>query len=95
MVGEPYQGHVSHLNQQVGLHFLAGEIMLSNARCIAMLQAFQNVMEDYSTPSEKTLSRDLTAKINSSVLFLIECRPLSISMGNAIRFLYKNTINTF
>lgn len=72
---------------EVGLHFLAGDIMWSNARCIAMLQAFQKVIEDYSTPSEKTLSRDLTAKINSSVSFLIECRPLSISMGNAIRFL--------
>ena len=61
--------------------------MWSNTRCVAMLQAFQKVIEDYSTPSEKTLSRDLTAKINSSVSFLIECRPLSISMGNAIRFL--------
>lgn len=72
---------------EVGLQFLAGDIMWSNTRCIAMLQAFQKVIEDYSTPPEKTLARDLTAKINSFVSFLIECRPLSISMGNAIRFL--------
>lgn len=72
---------------KVGLQFLSGDIMWSNARCIAMLQSFQKIIQDYKTPPEKTLTRDLTAKINTSVSFLIECRPLSISMGNAIRFL--------
>lgn len=72
---------------QVGLQYLAGDIAGGNARCIAMLQAFQNAIRDYSTPQDKTLSRDLTAKINSYVSFFTECRPLSISMGNAIRFL--------
>ncbi|KAF5479858.1 hypothetical protein F2P56_000647 [Juglans regia] len=72
---------------KVGLQYLSGSISGGNARCIAMLEAFREAIKDYSTPSEKTLSRDLTAKINSYVSFLIECRPLSISMGNAIRFL--------
>ncbi|XP_038679842.1 probable translation initiation factor eIF-2B subunit delta [Tripterygium wilfordii] len=72
---------------KVGLQFLAGDISGGNARCIAMLQAFQEALRDYSTPTEKTLIRDLTAKISSYVSFLIECRPLSMSMGNAIRFL--------
>ena len=70
---------------------MSGDIYGGNARCIAMLQAFQEAIKDYSTPPEKTLTRDLTAKIGSYVSFLIECRPLSISMGNAIRFL-KNRI---
>ncbi|KAK1325776.1 hypothetical protein QJS10_CPA01g01365 [Acorus calamus] len=72
---------------KVGLQYLAGNITGGNARCIAMLLAFQEAIKDYSTPPEKTLIRDLTAKIGSYVSFLIECRPLSISMGNAIRFL--------
>ncbi|KAJ4707137.1 Translation initiation factor eIF-2B subunit delta [Melia azedarach] len=72
---------------KVGLQYLSGDICGGNARCIAMLQAFLEAIKDYSTPPEKTLSRDLTAKISSYVSFLIECRPLSISMGNAIRFL--------
>ncbi|CAA7055556.1 unnamed protein product [Microthlaspi erraticum] len=76
---------------KVGLQYLSGDISGGNARCIAMLQAFQEVVKDYSTPPEKTLNRDMTAKISSYVSFLIECRPLSISMGNAIRFL-KNRI---
>ncbi|XP_023767058.1 uncharacterized protein LOC111915648 isoform X2 [Lactuca sativa] len=79
--------HVHPAVYKVGLQFLTGDIMWSNTRCIAMLQAFQKVIEDYTTPPEKILTRDLTSKLNSSVSFLIECRPLSISMGNAIRFL--------
>lgn len=58
-----------------------------------MLLAFQEAIRDYFTPPEKNLNRDLTAKISSYISFLIECRPLSISMGNAIRFL-KNRIAT-
>ncbi|KAI8528719.1 hypothetical protein RHMOL_Rhmol12G0169200 [Rhododendron molle] len=72
---------------KVGLQCLAGDISGGNDRCITMLHAFREAIEDYSTPPEKTLARDLTARINSYVSFLIECRPLSISMGNAIRFL--------
>ncbi|KAK3440409.1 hypothetical protein EUGRSUZ_B00690 [Eucalyptus grandis] len=76
---------------KVGLQYLAGDISGGNARCIAMLQAFQEAIKDYVTPTEKNLNRDLTAKISSYVSFYTECRPLSISMGNAIRFI-KNRI---
>ncbi|PIA63488.1 hypothetical protein AQUCO_00201084v1 [Aquilegia coerulea] len=76
---------------KVGLRYLTGDICGGNARCIAMLQAFKESIIDYSTPPEKSLGRDLTAKIGSYVSFMNECRPLSISMGNAIRFL-KNRI---
>ncbi|KAI5442578.1 uncharacterized protein LOC127120266 [Lathyrus oleraceus] len=72
---------------KVGLQYISGDISGGNDRCIAMLQAFQEAIKDYKVPPEKSLGRDLTAKIGSYVSFLIECRPLSISMGNAIRFL--------
>ncbi|KAL1824730.1 hypothetical protein ACET3Z_011508 [Daucus carota] len=79
--------HIHPAVYKVGLQYLAGDITGGNARCIAMLQAFQKAIEDYCAPSEKTINRDLIAKINGYISFLIECRPLSISMGNAIRFL--------
>ncbi|GAB4827427.1 hypothetical protein Ancab_034312 [Ancistrocladus abbreviatus] len=47
---------------KVGLRYLTGDICGGNARCIAMLQAFQEAIRDYCTPPEKTLIRDLTAK---------------------------------
>ncbi|GMH01062.1 hypothetical protein Nepgr_002901 [Nepenthes gracilis] len=74
---------------KVGLQYLAGDITGDDNRCVAMLQAFKEAIKDYSTPPEKILSRDLTARISSYVSFLIECRPLSFSMGNAIRFLKR------
>lgn len=70
---------------------MSGDISGGNGRCIAMLLAFREAIKDYSTPPQKLFIRDLTAKINSYVSFFTECRPLSISMGNAIRFL-KSTI---
>ncbi|KAL4036116.1 hypothetical protein IC575_004840 [Cucumis melo] len=76
---------------KVGLQYMARDICGGNARCIAMLHAFQQAIKDYSTPPQKSLGRDLTAKIGSYVSFFNECRPLSVSMGNAIRFL-KNRI---
>ena len=34
------------------------------------------------------LQRDLTNRVlNQAIAFLVECRPLSTSMGNAIKFL--------
>ncbi|KAL2935512.1 Translation initiation factor eIF-2B subunit delta [Bienertia sinuspersici] len=71
----------------VGLQYISGNISGSNARCIAMLSAFKEAIEDYHTPPDKIITRDLTARISSYVSFLNECRPLSISMGNAIRYL--------
>ncbi|XP_076933378.1 uncharacterized protein LOC143599271 [Bidens hawaiensis] len=71
---------------KVGLRYLAGDISGGNARCIAMLQAFQESIMDYSTPPEKAINRDLTAKINSYVSFL------SISMENAIKFVKTHRI---
>ncbi|KAI5431748.1 hypothetical protein KIW84_035788 [Lathyrus oleraceus] len=82
-----WEGNEKMVPRLVGLQYLSGDISGGNARCIAMLQAFQDVIKDYTVPPEKTLVRDLTTKISSYVSFLIECRPLSISMGNAIRFL--------
>ncbi|XP_024022304.1 translation initiation factor eIF-2B subunit delta [Morus notabilis] len=79
--------HVHPAVYKVGLQYLSGDVSGGNARCIAMLQAFREAIKDYLTPPKKNLCRDLTAKISSYVSFLIECRPLSISMGNAIRFL--------
>ncbi|KAI5062229.1 hypothetical protein GOP47_0022768 [Adiantum capillus-veneris] len=78
---------------QVGLQYLTGDISGGNARCVAMLLAFKKLIQDYSTPKEKTLVRDLTARVNSNVSFLTTCRPLSISMGNAIKFLKTRIAN--
>ncbi|PKA66039.1 hypothetical protein AXF42_Ash010448 [Apostasia shenzhenica] len=87
--------HLDHIHPsvyKVGLRYLSGASTGGNSRCTEMLLAFRDAVIDYSTPPEKTLVRDLTSKISSYVSFLIECRPLSVGMGNAIRFLKSRIV---
>lgn len=72
---------------KLGLQYAEGVVCGSNARCIALLAAFKKVILDYSTPPEKYLSRDLELTIKPYISFLTQCRPLSVSMGNSIKYL--------
>ncbi len=96
---------------QLGIQYSEELICGSNARCIAILAAFRKVIQDYTTPEQKELRRDLDAVIKPHIKsvqvldcnlftpffihfphplvcsFLSQCRPLSVSMGNAIKYL--------
>lgn len=63
------------------------KIVGSSARCIAMLRAFQDVIKSYKTPEGTSLQRHLTGHLSHQIEYLKTGRPLSISMGNAIRVL--------
>ncbi|KAJ8322255.1 hypothetical protein KUTeg_000726 [Tegillarca granosa] len=75
---------------KLGIQYAEGIISGSNARCLALLATFKRVIADYSTPPQKELSRDLEAKIKPYISFLNQCRLLSVSMGNAIKYLKWN-----
>ncbi|XP_022286386.2 translation initiation factor eIF2B subunit delta-like [Crassostrea virginica] len=72
---------------KLGLQYAEGVICGSNARCLAMLAAFKQVIGDYTTPPQKELSRDLEAKLKPYISFLTQCRLMSVSMGNAVKHL--------
>ncbi|XP_012643724.1 translation initiation factor eIF2B subunit delta isoform X4 [Microcebus murinus] len=74
---------------RLGLQYSQGLVSGSNARCIALLRALQQVIQDYTTPLNEELSRDLVNKLKPYISFLTQCRPLSASMYNAIKFLNK------
>lgn len=74
---------------RLGLQYSQGLVSGSNARCIALLRALQQVIQDYTTPPNEELSRDLVNKLKPYFSFLNQCRPLSASMYNAIKFLNK------
>lgn len=59
----------------------------SNARCVGMLLAFKKVVEAYTTPPGNSLPRHLTSHLSPQIDYIVSCRPLSVSMGNAIRWL--------
>ncbi|KAL3664636.1 hypothetical protein V7S43_010385 [Phytophthora oleae] len=73
----------------LGLKYAEGKISGGNARCIAMITAFQQVIDDYVTPPDKQLGRDLDKRLRPLIQYLIDCRPHGIGMGNAIRRLRR------
>lgn len=68
-------------------HIASYKIVGSIPRCLAMLETFQIVIKDYKTPEGTTLSRNLTSYLSHQIDFLKKSRPLSVTMGNAIRWL--------
>lgn len=72
----------------LGLQYSSYVICGSTARMVAMLLAFKAVIESYQTPVGTSLARHLTSHhLSPQIDYLRNCRPLSISMGNAIRWL--------
>lgn len=60
---------------------------------VAMLLAFKVVIKSYQTPPGTSLARHLTSHhLSPQIDYLSSCRPLSISMGNAIRWLKDKII---
>lgn len=80
----------------LGLQYSSYAICGSTARMVAMLLVFKTVIESYQTPPGNSLARHLTSHhLGPQIEFLKSCRPLSISMGNAIRWLKDSKCRTF
>lgn len=74
----------------LGFQFSSYEITGSTARCVAMLNAFKEAIQQYTTPKGTSLARHMTAHhLSPQIEYLKSCRPLSESMGNSIRWLKK------
>jgi len=84
-VGHTVKGDIHPAIVRLGLLFSEFRICGANARCIATLTAFKNVIQDYTTPSHNTLSRHLMTHLSPQITHLVSARPMSVTMGNAIR----------
>lgn len=71
----------------LGLQMSNYVICGSNARCVATMLVFKRVIESYVTPPHNSLPRHLAVHLSSQIDYIVSCRPLSVSMGNAIRWL--------
>jgi len=77
---------------QLGLQYAQGEVTGSSERCVALLTALRSLLQDLLptlTPGPE-LYRDIDNLIKPNITFLKQCRPLSISMQNAIRYLKRD-----
>lgn len=66
-------------------------IIGSSSRCKAMMHAFEQVVADYVTPEGSIFSRSFALHLSPQIEMLKSSRGLSVSMGNAIRWLKKET----
>ena len=94
LYGQSHRTKISGTSKDVHPAVLALGLQMSNyvicgssARCIATLLAFKRVIQSYVTPLGTSLPRNLTAHLSPQIEYLTSCRPMSASMGNAIRWL--------
>ncbi|XP_078494607.1 translation initiation factor eIF2B subunit delta-like [Ciona intestinalis] len=78
---------------RLGLQYAEGTVTGSNARCAALMSAICKLISDYETPPQKELSRHLESKLKPAISFLDQCRPLSVSMGSAIKYIKLQITN--
>lgn len=69
------------------LKYSTYKIVGSSARLRNLMEVFKVVIKDYVTPLNTTLTRHLTGHLSHQIEYLKSARPLSTSMGNAIRWL--------
>ena len=55
-----------------------------------MLSAFARVIADFSCPKGKVFARELEGSLKQQIQFLVDCRPQSMPMGNAIKWLKRH-----
>ncbi|XP_058831010.1 translation initiation factor eIF-2B subunit delta [Topomyia yanbarensis] len=75
----------------LGLQYAEGVIAGSKARCLAFLQALTQMIQDYETPPEKEFSRGFEEALNPNIAHLQKCRPFSVSMTNALKYIKMYT----
>ena len=84
------KGNIHPAVLRVGLQMAEGFIQGSNARVAAMLSAFERVIADFSCPKGKVFARELEGSLKQQIQFLVDCRPQSMPMGNAIKWLKRH-----
>lgn len=72
---------------RLGVQYANKVIVGSNARCVALLAAIKQVVQDFEKPAQADFIRGLESNLKKSVEYLHHCRPLAVSMHNAMRHL--------
>ena len=72
---------------RLGLLYRSGAVREDDDRVAALLATFCNVIQDYKTPTNNTLSRDLDKHIRTQMAHLVECRQHCMGMGNLHKLL--------
>lgn len=72
---------------KLGALYKTGSIQDDDDRAYALVVAFHNVITDYTTPPNKSLSWDLDKYVKTQFQYLVNCRQHSMAMGNIVKFI--------
>lgn len=85
-------GKLHPLVLRLGVLMSSGTLRGANARTMAMMIAFKEVIRDYESPEQAVLWKDLMGHMSPMIGWLESCRSKGVGGGNAIRWL-KGEIN--
>ncbi|XP_032685906.1 translation initiation factor eIF-2B subunit delta isoform X2 [Odontomachus brunneus] len=71
----------------LGAQYAGRTIVGSNARCVALLAAVKQVIQDFVKPEQADFTRSLEVCLRDLLAYLHRCRPVAVSMQNAMRHL--------
>ncbi|ODV90825.1 hypothetical protein CANCADRAFT_31671 [Tortispora caseinolytica NRRL Y-17796] len=86
-LGAPVPEDVNSAVFELAVRMSAFQVLGSTERCRQMLLAFQRMIREYRTPPDTLMARSLNTHLGKQIEYLKQARPLSVSMGNAIRWL--------
>lgn len=72
---------------RLGMKYASKTIVGSNARCVALLADVRRMIEDFEKPAHADFVRGLEASMQKAMAYLHHCRPIAVSMQNAMRHL--------
>lgn len=72
---------------RLGTQYASGIVKGSNARCLAFMNAMKLMISEYETPSQKDFTRGLDEYIDVCKNYLDKCRPVAVSIANAVKFI--------
>lgn len=72
---------------RLGAQYSGGIVKGCNARGLAFMSTIKSVIAEYETPSQKEFSRGLENVIKLCGTYLQQCRPLAVSVTNAMKFI--------
>lgn len=72
---------------KLGLQYADGMVVGSKSRCLAFLDALKMFIGHYETPPEKEFGRGFEESLAPSIAYLQKCRPFSVSMTNALKYI--------
>lgn len=70
---------------RLGVQYSSKTILGSNARCLALLTALKQLVRDVQPPSKQEFCRYLESVLQECTNYLQRCRPMAVSMSNALR----------